>query len=200
MSLATLGTELANPWRGVDIASKRPRWAGRAALGRDFLQLIGDAQQTVAAQGSPALLPLLGNSADRATDTLLTGLSRLFRRHDTHCRHRTPWRHDRKRRSRWRHRTVLGPISRTLGTTSAWRVRLRSPAMKRRTLDPTNSAPRVLPHNPSHDPDPEEEHNDEPPPPPEQAPRTPHPRCHRARARTLSNHTRTCNKLLSVYQ
>jgi hypothetical protein len=71
--------------------------------------------------------------------------------------------------------------------------------MERRTRDPANSAPRVPPHNPSHGPDPEEEHHDEPTPLPEQASRTPHQPCHRARASTLSNHTRTCNKLPDVH-
>jgi hypothetical protein len=55
------------------------------------------------------------------------------------------------------------------------------------------------PHNPSHGPCPEEERFDEPSPLPRQASRTVHPRCHRVRARTLSNHTRTCNKLPDVY-
>jgi hypothetical protein len=70
--------------------------------------------------------------------------------------------------------------------------------MERRTRDPANSAPRVPPHNPSHGQDPEEERDDEPPPPAEQASRTPHQPCHRSRAPTLSNHTRTCNKLPDV--
>jgi len=71
--------------------------------------------------------------------------------------------------------------------------------MERRTRDPTNSAPRVFPRDPSHGPDPEEERDDEPRPLPRQTSRTPHPRWHRVRAPTLSNHTRTCNKLPDVH-
>jgi hypothetical protein len=172
---------------------------GSSSFGRDFLRLIGDAQQILAAQGSPAFLLLLGTLVDRAADTLLTGLPRPIREDDTYNRHRPPWRHDRKRRSRWRHRTVLASDREHAGPQAHDESDSEIPEMEHRTRDPANSAPRALPHNPSHDPHPEEERDDAPPPPPEQASRTPHPRCHRVRAPTLSNHTRTCNKLPGVY-